>query len=102
MIIDGLKTEDRYVSYGSRDDVCYFCANEYLKKYNEQPLVRPITRDMAINQLKGKIAGKAVLKLPFNGGPYIVCQKHMERFLNIIKGRNPEEEVEVEAPEGTK
>lgn len=102
MIMDNLKTEDKYVSYGSRDDACYFCTNEYLKEHNAQPLVRPISRDAAARQLRGKVAGKAVLKLPFSGGPYVVCQKHMERFLDIIRQRNPKEETEVETPKKTK
>lgn len=81
MIMNGLKTGDRCIVYGSRDDVCFFCAEEQAVKNRESQNPRNTTREAAARELRGQAASKPLFRFPISGGPYFICQDHMHKFV---------------------
>lgn len=85
MIMNGLKTGDRCIVYGNRDDVCFFCAEEQAEKNRKDSNnSRNISREAAAREIRGKLSGKPLFRFPISGGPYLICQDHMHKFVNKL------------------
>lgn len=85
MIIGGLKNKKNGVVYGSRDDVCWFCATEAAIKNHEEKKTYGLTRETAGEALKGKLAGKPIFRFPISGGPYIICKDHVRQIIEEME-----------------
>jgi hypothetical protein len=104
MIIHGLKTGDRCITYGSRDDVCFFCAEEQaLKNRKDSNNSRNISRDSAAREIRGKHSGKPLFRFPISGGPYFICQDHMHKFMkkmdDLLPWEDPNQGLPIEDDE---
>ena len=81
-IIGKLPTKVPSVTYGTRYDYCWFCAEEKLRENLKDPNNHDRSRELAGNSLKGQLDGKPVFKFsPFGSGPYLFCYKHMKELV---------------------
>jgi len=104
MIINGLKTGDRCITYGSRDDVCFFCAEERAMQNRKSPNnSHNISRDAAAREIRGKHSGKPLFRFPISGGPYFICQDHMHKFMkkmdDLLPWEDPNQGLPIEEDE---
>lgn len=99
MIMNGLKTGNVIV-YGNREDTCYFCALEKAAGNREAQKRSGLTRDAAARELQGQFVNKPMFRFPVTGGPYLVCQGHMHKFVNqmdkMIPWKDPNDGLPIE------
>lgn len=85
MGIFGITTGKNNIHFGTRSDVCYFCAQEKAQADRTNPIV-------ATNKLKGTFEGKKLLKIPVSGTQVIICVDHIHK----ISDENREGTVDAE------
>ena len=94
MLINGLKDKKNGVMYGNRSDYCFFCAEELALKNRQEKKNTGINHESAGQQLRGKLSGKPIFRFPISGGPYIICQDHINMIsdnMTQLRGNDNEE-----------
>lgn len=86
MLPQGLQTGTNAIIFGNKTSCCWFCAEERLQENRKAGKRIGINHDTAAQELVGQFTAKPMFKFPIPGGPYLVCEDHMEYFLKKMKG----------------
>jgi len=68
--------EDNMI-FANDEDVCMFCAKEYMQENN-------VNISKANMKLKGHINGHKCLKLPFPGLRGVICKEHIDKAYEVL------------------
>lgn len=74
---EGLKKDGFKTGFGSRSDLCIDCLTELMAEK------KVADRGVVARELKGKLEGKIVRRLPQYG--YVICEKHIEKMAAEVK-----------------
>lgn len=85
MIHFGLKSEQQYIIYGNREDVCELCLREEIEKEREEGK-KVANRITATRALAGQQAAQPLFKVPLSGlEPVFICTKHMKELADAME-----------------